>query len=113
MRKITVLSMITLDGVMQAPGGPEEDTSGNFKYGGWTAPYSDDEFNKVVQEELSNLQIIYWEERHLISGKVTGLNMATFGQASMKALSTYCPIQRKNQIGRTQFFSKAWQILKR
>ncbi|MGH9858086.1 MAG: dihydrofolate reductase family protein [Acidobacteriota bacterium] len=40
MRKIIVISMMTLDGVMQAPGGPEEDTSGGFKYGGWTAPYS-------------------------------------------------------------------------
>jgi len=39
MRKIIVLSFITLDGVMQAPGGPEEDTSSGFKYGGWTAPY--------------------------------------------------------------------------
>jgi len=52
MRKITVLSMITLDGVMQAPGGPEEDTSGVFKYGGWTAPYSDEVYGKVVQKEL-------------------------------------------------------------
>jgi dihydrofolate reductase len=52
MRKITVLSMITLDGVMQAPGGPKEDTSGGFKYGGWTAPYSDEAYGKVVQEEL-------------------------------------------------------------
>ena len=52
MRKIIVLSMITLDGVMQAPGGPEEDTSGGFKYGGWTAPYSDEVYGKVVQEEL-------------------------------------------------------------
>lgn len=42
MRKIIVLSMITLDGVMQAPGGPEEDTSGDFKYGGWSAPYGDE-----------------------------------------------------------------------
>ena len=41
MRKIIVLSMITLDGVMQAPGGPTEDPSGGFKYGGWVAPYSD------------------------------------------------------------------------
>ena len=52
MRKIVVLSMITLDGVMQAPGGPKEDTSGGFKYGGWVAPYSDEVYGKVVQEEL-------------------------------------------------------------
>jgi dihydrofolate reductase len=52
MRKIVVLSMITLDGVMQAPGGPKEDTSGGFKYGGWTAPYGDEEYGKVVQKEL-------------------------------------------------------------
>lgn len=52
MRKIIVLSMITLDGVMQAPGGPKEDTSGGFKYGGWSAPYTDDMYTKVLQEEL-------------------------------------------------------------
>jgi dihydrofolate reductase len=52
MRKIIVLSMITLDGVMQAPGGPKEDTSGGFKYGGWVAPYSDEVYGKVVQKEL-------------------------------------------------------------
>jgi len=52
MRKIVVLSMITLDGVMQAPGGPKEDKSGGFKHGGWVAPYSDEEYSKVVQEEL-------------------------------------------------------------
>jgi len=52
MGKITVLSMITLDGVMQAPGGPKEDTSGGFKYGGWTAPYGDEAYDKVVQKEL-------------------------------------------------------------
>jgi dihydrofolate reductase len=52
MRKIVVISMITLDGVMQAPGGPEEDTSGDFKFGGWTAPYGDEVYHKVVLEEL-------------------------------------------------------------
>jgi len=52
MRKIIVLSMITLDGVLQSPGGPKEDPSGGFKYGGWTASYSDEVFNKVVREEL-------------------------------------------------------------
>ena len=52
MRKIIVLSMITLDGVMQEPGGPKEDESGGFKYGGWTAPYGDEAYGKAVQEEL-------------------------------------------------------------
>jgi len=52
MRKIIVSSMITLDGVMQAPGGPQEDTSGGFKYGGWSAPYGDEDFNKIMMEEL-------------------------------------------------------------
>src|SRR6478736_547471 len=52
MRKIIVLSMITLDGVMQAPGGPKEDASGGFKYGGWTAPYDDEVFRNAVQHEL-------------------------------------------------------------
>lgn len=53
MRKIVVLMMVSLDGVMQAPGGPEEDTSGDFKYGGWTAAYADESFGKILNEELS------------------------------------------------------------
>ncbi len=52
MRKITVLSMITLDGVMQAPGGPKEDVSNAFKFGGWVAPYSDEIGNQAVRKEL-------------------------------------------------------------
>jgi dihydrofolate reductase len=44
--------MITLDGVMQAPGGPKEDGSGLFKFGGWTAPYGDEVYGNVVQKEL-------------------------------------------------------------
>lgn len=52
MRKIIVLSMLSLDGVMQAPGGPDEDLSGGFKYGGWTAAYGDEQFGKIMMEEL-------------------------------------------------------------
>ena len=52
MRKIVVLSFISLDGVMQAPGGPEEDTSGGFKYGGWTAPYWDDFLSSVMTKQM-------------------------------------------------------------
>lgn len=54
MRKITVLSMITLDGVLQAPGGQKEDKSAGFKYGGWTASYGDEMFGKIVQQELKH-----------------------------------------------------------
>lgn len=52
MRKIIVLSMISLDGVLQAPGGPREDKSGGFSYGGWVAPYSDETYSKVVRKEM-------------------------------------------------------------
>lgn len=71
MRKIIVFSMITLDGVIQGPGGPKEDTSGGFKYGGWTAPYMDPAYEKVLQDELRpadyilgrktyNIWVDYW-----------------------------------------------------
>jgi dihydrofolate reductase len=53
MRKIIVLSMITLDGVMQGPGGPKEDTSGGFKYGGWVAPYDEEVGSKVTMQEIN------------------------------------------------------------
>ena len=58
MRKIIVLSFITLDGVMQAPGGPEEDTSDGFKYGGWTAPYADEVSGKVMQKQMEPADIL-------------------------------------------------------
>jgi dihydrofolate reductase len=53
MRKVIALEFITLDGVIQAGGAPEEDTSGGFAYGGWQAPYSDDVEGAIMRKQLS------------------------------------------------------------
>ncbi|MDD4967806.1 MAG: hypothetical protein PHT07_00065 [Paludibacter sp.] len=58
MRKIIVISMITMDGVMQAPGGPEEDASGSFEYGGWTAPFSDEVSEKLFEKMMQPADLL-------------------------------------------------------
>lgn len=62
MRKIIVQEFLTLDGVMQAPGGPEEDTSGGFQYGGWMAPYFSTEpdpvFDRIMQKWMQSTHIL-------------------------------------------------------
>jgi dihydrofolate reductase len=74
MRKIIALTFISLDGVMQAPGGPEEDTSGGFLYGGWSAPYADEVSGKVMRKQMAPADLLlgrktyeifasYWPER--------------------------------------------------
>lgn len=68
------MSMITLDGVIQAPGGPDEDKSDRFRYGGWVAPFGDKVYGKVIREELKPADYLlgrktfeiweeYWPER--------------------------------------------------
>lgn len=86
MRKIIVLSFITIDGVMQAPGGPDEDTSGGFSHGGWTVPYFDDFLGKVMDEQMRepfdlllgrktfDIFASYWPQ-HVDEGP--GINQAT------------------------------------
>ncbi|MCX2473902.1 dihydrofolate reductase family protein [Pedobacter sp. MC2016-05] len=74
MRKIIVLSMISLDGVMQAPGGPNEDNAGGFKHGGWVAPFNDEISGTEMQKNMEASDILlgrktfdifagYWPER--------------------------------------------------
>jgi dihydrofolate reductase len=61
LRKIIVQEFITLDGVMQAPGGPDEDTASGFKYGGWTAPFfatADQEADKFMQRWMESTDIL-------------------------------------------------------
>ncbi|MBX2947545.1 MAG: dihydrofolate reductase family protein [Cyclobacteriaceae bacterium] len=62
-RKIIVIEYMSLDGVIQAPGGPTEDTSNNFTYGGWLAPFTDDVGGAFVQELM--------QPSDLLLGRVT------------------------------------------
>ena len=52
MRKVVVLEHISLDGVIQAPGGPEEDSNG-FAYGGWQIPYSDEVLGAALRKQMN------------------------------------------------------------
>jgi dihydrofolate reductase len=54
MRKVIVIMFLTLDGVMQAPSGPEEDDEGGFAHGGWTVPYWDDELSRFMGETMDH-----------------------------------------------------------
>lgn len=80
MRKIIVLTFVTLDGVMQAPGGPEEDTSGNFKYGGWFVPYFDNFLGETMDEQM---------------GRPFDLLL---GRKTFEIFATYWPYQGENPI---------------
>jgi dihydrofolate reductase len=53
MRKVIVLEHVSLDGVIQAPGGPDEDTSGGFGYGGWISGYSDPILDTVIRDQMN------------------------------------------------------------
>lgn len=54
MPRIVVNAFLTLDGVMQAPGGPDEDPEGGFEHGGWQAPYADDVMGRLVTEGIAD-----------------------------------------------------------
>lgn len=85
MRKIIVLEFMSLDGIIQAPGGPEEDVAGGFKYGGWTVSYGDKKMYKILKNQMKPADLLlgrktfeifesYWPEH---SEGWSGINQVT------------------------------------
>ena len=88
MRKVIVLEFITLDGVIQGPGGPGEDTNGGFAYSGWQAPYSDEVIGATMNRQMNLPFDLLLGRKPLIFGHRTGRNMQTYGRASCQRPST-------------------------
>jgi dihydrofolate reductase len=59
MRRIIVVENLTLDGVMQAPGSPDEDTRGGFEHGGWALPYMDDVMGKEMSKGMGTTELLF------------------------------------------------------
>ena len=87
MRNIIVITQVSLDGVMQAPGGPEEDPSNGFTHGGWAMPFVDDAAGQVIGE--------------IIAGEFDLL----LGRRTYDIWASYWPNQGDNPIGKA--FNKA------
>jgi dihydrofolate reductase len=63
MSKVVVFMNLTLDGVMQAPGRPDEDRRGGFEHGGWAMPYADPEMGKVAAESMATTGALVFGRR--------------------------------------------------
>src|SRR6186713_240480 len=59
MRTITIVESLTLDGVMQAPGGKDEDTRGGFEHGGWAQPYGDEVIGREMGKDMGSTELLF------------------------------------------------------
>jgi hypothetical protein len=106
MPKVVVNAFLTLDGVMQAPGGPDEDPEGGFVHGGWQAPYIDDVLGRLVIEGIADADGFllgrktydifanYWNRwsrsRVVRVGRTTGSSVAVSRSTDRWGLSSPC-----------------------
>ena len=103
MRKIIVGAMVSIDGVMQAPGGPTEDPTKGFKFGGWVMPYFDQEFG----EELDRL---FSEKFDLLLGRKTYEIFAAIGRTTTKTLPMAASRSSSRRSRNTWFRARAMSI---
>jgi dihydrofolate reductase len=102
MRKLAVSTFMTLDGVMQAPGGPEEDTSGGFTQGGWSVNYWDEKMGNIMDEASTNVEF------DLLLGRKTYEIFASFWPHAEDAMANRLNGARKYVASRT-LKSVDWQ----
>lgn len=107
MRKIVVSAFVSVDGVMQAPGGPEEDTSGGFELGGWTAPFFDESvgaamgelfdepFDLLLGRRTYDIFASHWprvaKDPSLVGGDALQVDIARTFDACTKFVATHRP----------------------
>jgi dihydrofolate reductase len=103
MRKIIVSEFVSLDGVMQAPGGAEEDTDGGFAYGGWTMPYWHDDMGATLFEEIKQADIL------LLGRKTWQGHAAAFEPADGDTFADVLNNKRKYVVSTTLKSADAWR----
>lgn len=98
MRKLVVTTFLALDGVMQAPGAPEEDRAGGFSHGGWLVPYADEDMGHDLIDELRLIifPVVLSEGKQLFAG---GTVPAAMKLASSSATSTGALIATYERAG--------------
>ena len=103
MKKIITTTFVTLDGVMQAPGGAQEDTSGRFAYGGWQMSYPSDEMMNAKLNEFFSMPF------ELLLGKTTYDIFAAYWPHATTDLQVAAPFNRtKKYVVSAEPFEPAW-----
>jgi hypothetical protein len=91
MREVVVLTFVSLDGVMQAPGGQGEDPSGGFDLEGWTVPYFDEVVGNEMRNRWANLSIYCWADQ---LATVMSLQTVVGSSATTERFGTRSPLRR-------------------
>jgi dihydrofolate reductase len=99
--KLTVTTFVSLDGVLQSPGGPDEDSSSQFDLGGWLVPYADEDFNTIVMEWFGDADafLLGRKSYQILSGYWPNItDPADTAAAKLNTLPKYVPTRTLTQL---------------